>query len=94
MLEKITWGSYVFFGVMTTFGAGFVWFMVPETKLISLEEMDVLFGSEGVAAADFERQAGINREIGLDAALERLQAAIRQPLAEGKKMVEVSSEKV
>lgn len=32
--------------------------------------MDIVFGSEGVAAADFERQAEINREIGLDRALQ------------------------
>lgn len=34
--------------------------------------MDVIFGSEGVAANDYERQAEISREIGLDAALARL----------------------
>jgi hypothetical protein len=34
--------------------------------------MDVVFGSEGVAASDYERQADISREIGLDAALARL----------------------
>jgi hypothetical protein len=31
--------------------------------------MDVVFGSQGVAAADLERMEGINREIGLDALL-------------------------
>lgn len=34
--------------------------------------MDVIFGSEGVAANDYERQADISREIGLQAALARL----------------------
>lgn len=34
--------------------------------------MDVIFGSEGHAAKDYERQAEIAREIGLDAALARL----------------------
>ena len=34
--------------------------------------MDVIFGSEGIAATDYERQAEISREIGLDAALARL----------------------
>lgn len=41
------------------------WFF-PETKGLSLEEMDVLFGSAGFAAADNERMREINREIGLD----------------------------
>lgn len=36
------------------------------------EEMDVIFGSEGTAISDYERQAEISREIGLDEALARL----------------------
>lgn len=39
---------------------------VPETKQLTLEEMDIIFGSSGVAAADQERMAQINAEIGLD----------------------------
>jgi hypothetical protein len=42
---------------------------VPETKQPTLEEMDIVFGSSGVAAADRERMAQINREIGLDSHL-------------------------
>jgi hypothetical protein len=34
--------------------------------------MDVIFGSEGTAISDYERQAEISREIGLDDALARL----------------------
>ncbi len=40
-------------------------FQVPETKGLTLEEMDEVFGSIGLAAADQERQAAINRRIGL-----------------------------
>ena len=47
-------------------GAGFIFFFVPETKQLTLEEMDIVFGSSGVAAADQERMAQINRELGLD----------------------------
>ena len=39
MLENITYGTYILFGVLTTLGAGFIWFFVPETKRLSLEEM-------------------------------------------------------
>jgi hypothetical protein len=39
---------------------------VPETKQLTLEEMDLLFGTSNVAAADQERMAQINVEIGLD----------------------------
>ncbi|KAI1324652.1 putative hexose transport-related protein [Xylariaceae sp. FL0255] len=70
MLTGIGYGTYIIFGVLTFMGAGFVWFFVPETKRLSLEEMDVIFGSEGTAQADFERMAEINREIGLTAMLE------------------------
>lgn len=38
---------------------------VPETKGLSLEEMDEIFGSQGLAAADQERQEAINYRIGL-----------------------------
>ena len=39
---------------------------MPETKRLTLEEMDILFGSAGVAVADQERMQEIHREIGLD----------------------------
>lgn len=42
---------------------------VPETKRLTLEEMDIVFGSSGVAVGDRERMAQINREIGLDSHL-------------------------
>ncbi|KAM0328795.1 hypothetical protein ACHAQA_005209 [Verticillium albo-atrum] len=69
MLVGITYGTYILFGLLTYIGAAFVWFVVPETKRLSLEEMDLVFGSEGTAQADFERMEEINREIGLSALL-------------------------
>ena len=38
-------------------------------RRLTLEEMDVVFGSSGVAAADQERMRQINDEIGLTRAL-------------------------
>jgi sugar porter (SP) family MFS transporter len=69
MLKHITYGTYILFGLLTYMGAAFIWFFVPETKRLTLEEMDVIFGSEGTAAADFERMEQINNEIGLTAML-------------------------
>jgi len=69
LLENITWGTYVLFGLVTTLGAAFIWFFVPETKRLTLEEMDTIFGSEGAALKDQERMAEINHEIGLAAYL-------------------------
>jgi hypothetical protein len=70
MLQKITYGTYILFGCLTTLGAAFIWFLVPETKRLTLEEMDIIFGSEGTAQADFERMEEINSEIGLTALLQ------------------------
>jgi hypothetical protein len=39
MLENITYGTYILFGLLTWIGAAFIWFVVPETKRLSLEEM-------------------------------------------------------
>ncbi|KAI1432569.1 general substrate transporter [Xylaria sp. CBS 124048] len=72
MINRIGYGTYVLFGLLTYLGAAFIWFFVPETKRLTLEEMDVIFGSEGTAQADFERMAEINREIGLTAMLQGL----------------------
>ena len=62
-------GTYIFFGIFTFIGAGFIWYVVPETSRLTLEEMDLIFGSAGVAAADAERMTAINKEIGLDSLL-------------------------
>ncbi|USW47876.1 Putative major facilitator, sugar transporter, major facilitator superfamily [Septoria linicola] len=66
MLTSMTYGTYLFFGILTFLGAAFIWKFFPETKGLSLEEMDVLFGSVGYAQSDAERMREINREIGLD----------------------------
>lgn len=65
MITGISYGTYLIFGILTFIGAAFVWFIVPETKRLTLEEMDVVFGSQGVAQADLERMDDINNEIGL-----------------------------
>jgi len=65
MLKGMRYGTYIFFGLVTLSGAFFIWLFVPETKALSLEEMDILFGSVGVAAREQEIMAEINREVGL-----------------------------
>lgn len=39
MLTSINYGTYILFGLLTYLGAAFIWFIVPETKRLSLEEM-------------------------------------------------------
>ena len=58
-------GTFIFFGCVTTVAIFYVIFFVPETKGRTLEEMDELFGTTGMAAADAERKHRIESEIGL-----------------------------
>lgn len=51
MLEKFKYGTFIFYGILTFGGGVFVWLCVPETKRLTLEEMDAIFGSVGVAEA-------------------------------------------
>ncbi|KAH8810885.1 putative sugar transporter [Xylogone sp. PMI_703] len=69
MISNIGYGTFIVFGLVTAIGAVYIWFFTPETSKLTLEEMDVVFGSSGVAAADRERMMEIDREIGLESAL-------------------------
>lgn len=64
-LQKSNFGAFIFFGCITTIAIFYVIFFVPETKGRTLEEMDELFGSVGLAAADKGRKRRIEHEIGL-----------------------------
>jgi hypothetical protein len=33
MLTNITYGTYLFFGIMTFMGAGFIWWFFPEVRM-------------------------------------------------------------
>lgn len=55
-------------------------------SFILTEEMDVIFGSEGTAASDHERHAEITQEIGLDAALARIEQGNGEPAVIGEKV--------
>ncbi|KAG8810325.1 hypothetical protein FRC17_002976 [Serendipita sp. 399] len=66
MMEKLRYGTFIFFGLFSFFGGVFI-FLIPETSKLTLEEMDTVFGSEGsgMAKADQERQDAIYRRLGL-----------------------------
>lgn len=51
MLKQLKYGTFIFFGLLTFGGVLFIWLVVPETKRLTLEEMDILFGSVGMAQA-------------------------------------------
>ncbi|OJJ50640.1 hypothetical protein ASPZODRAFT_55775 [Penicilliopsis zonata CBS 506.65] len=68
-LSASNWGAFIFFGCITTIGVFYVWLFVPETKGLTLEEMDEVFGSTGIAAEDHALKHRIESEIGLLALL-------------------------
>ncbi|EAW07049.1 putative MFS monosaccharide transporter [Aspergillus clavatus NRRL 1] len=76
------YGTFIFFGAVTTIGVLYVWFFVPETKGRTLEEMDELFGSGGVAAEDEALKRRIEREIGLLALLGEDHESSEEKMAE------------
>ena len=49
MMTNITYGTFLFFGSSLVFGILFVYLLMPETKGMSLEEMDILFNIPGPA---------------------------------------------
>jgi MFS family permease len=68
MLKHLKFGTYIFFGTCITLGALFVAFMVPETKALTLEEMDILFsGSSGTVEWERRMMEEANRDAGLHA---------------------------
>jgi hypothetical protein len=48
MMTNITYGTFLFFGSSLVVGIFFVYFSMPETRGLSLEEMDILFNIPGL----------------------------------------------
>ncbi|KAJ7773317.1 general substrate transporter [Mycena metata] len=66
MLTHLGFGTFVFFGAFSLLGGLFILFFVPETKGVSLEEMEEVFGSStGIAREDQNRLDTIHRRLGL-----------------------------
>ncbi|KZT55151.1 general substrate transporter [Calocera cornea HHB12733] len=71
MMTNITYGTFLFFGIFSLLGGFYIWFFVPETKGLTLEEIDEAFGdTSGTAIKDQEHQAVIAKRIGLEALIE------------------------
>jgi len=81
MVAAMGYGTFIFFGAICFIGAGFVWWFVPETKNLTLEEMDEVFGdAAGTATADRERLDRIYVELGLFSAQEvEVRASVSVP---------------
>lgn len=64
MLERMGWGTYIFFAAFSLLSFLFTYFWVPETRGRSLEDMDVVFG-DSAAHEEKARLMGIAAAIGL-----------------------------
>ena len=69
MLEKIGYGTYIFFAAFALLAFAFTWFFIPETRGKSLEEMDGVFG-DSTAQEEKTRLVNIARGLGLEEAEE------------------------
>jgi hypothetical protein len=49
MMTNITYGTFFLFGFSVLFGIVFSFAFIPETKGLSLEDMDILFNQSGFA---------------------------------------------
>lgn len=65
MMNNITYGTFLFFGCSIVVGIVFAWCFMPETKGLSLEDMDIMFNLKGLAhnmRPETDRIIAANRE--------------------------------
>jgi MFS family permease len=65
MLDKLKFGTYIFFAAFCLIMFLWVMFFVPETRYKTLEEMDLVFG-DNLGTNDLERMREVMHEVGLD----------------------------
>lgn len=51
MLTNIKYGTFFFFAAWVTVGFVLVYFFMPETKGLAIEDVDILFSAKGTAKA-------------------------------------------
>lgn len=63
MFKNITYGTFFLFGTSVVIGVVVVLLFMPETKGLSLEEMDILFNVSGLAHQQRKRASEIINEM-------------------------------
>ena len=56
MMQNITFGAFLFFPSMTVIAMAFVYFLIPETKGVPLEDMNMLWVETSGFAVNKRRQ--------------------------------------
>lgn len=79
-MENITWGTFILFGSAVAFGVIFTFTLVPETKGLSLEDMDILFSQSGLGSTWRKKTEAILKE--------RREAGVANMLSEVKQDVD------
>ncbi|KAF2793457.1 hypothetical protein K505DRAFT_244391, partial [Melanomma pulvis-pyrius CBS 109.77] len=90
LLESINYGTYILYGILMYLCAAFIWFVVPETKRLTLEEKKTNVEPESAAQADIECIEEINHGIGLAAVLSRRGEGRQEDERRGKEFVEMA----
>ena len=57
MIDRIGWGTYLFFGAMNASFLPIIYFFYPETKMRSLEEIDFIFAKGFTEQKSYVRAA-------------------------------------
>jgi hypothetical protein len=57
LIEKIGWGTYLFFACINASFIPFIYFIYPETKYRSLEEIDIIFAKGFVEKTSYVEAA-------------------------------------
>ena len=82
ILNKIGFKAMYMFAGINVLLAGFVWFCIPETKGMALEDMDTLFGGvshaeKGAAFVECENTTGIAKD-GADLSVYEMENALKK----------------
>lgn len=85
-MENIGYGTILVFGMTTAIGGVAMWAFAPETKGLSLEEMDVLFSQSGFAKSMREQADVIIEERRMNGTSRFLKGAEDAQVADAKEV--------
>lgn len=65
-VAKAPYGAYIFLGLMCVIAAAYVFFLIPETKNRTLDELDEIFGDKsGRSTWEAEQMRAAQQDVGL-----------------------------
>lgn len=65
-VKAAPYGAYIFLGLMCVIGTAYIYFLVPETKQKTLDELDAVFGdNSGRSQWESQQLLQAQRDVGL-----------------------------